>query len=548
MKRNKLLLYFTFILILCSCISTHVVISIKESETISFFQNYYKNDQIGININERYSDDEDPINNFLLMDMMPDFVEYNKPSPKLQSMETAAEYNWANFENQDWSTPARSQGYCGSCWVFAANGILESVIEIKENCPSLNPDLSEQYVLSCLPSAGNCQGGWSYWALKYMRNTSHDGNYCNGALLESCFPYEYDDTIPCFEKCNNWQEYLIPIKECGYWVSNGSLIDRESIKNQILLTGPVACGIYATSEFIQWGYNNNLANDYFPYSQIGGGINHVIIILGWKDNEAIGNGGYWICKNSWGTNWGYNGFFNIEYGSLNMESEFSPIVWVDYEPESFDWPPKSKPGGPYCGYINNEIIFNANLSFDPEDEILSYIWDVNGKVSNGMMTSYNFQDPGVYYGTLTVMDTKNQTDETSFKIQIQIKNDPPNKPSIEGPIWGRIFQTYEYSLYASDPDDNDVYYYVNWDDNESIIWEGPYESNEVIVLNHFWIKNDIHTIRVKAKDTFGVESDVTTLDVYMQKGKNIVYKLFGFLEDYPWILSSFIRLLDLLNV
>ena len=59
-------------------------------------------------------------------------------------------FNWMDYNGKDWTTPVKYQGNCGSCWDFAAVSALESVINIEEGIPNLNPDLSEQYILSCL--------------------------------------------------------------------------------------------------------------------------------------------------------------------------------------------------------------------------------------------------------------------------------------------------------------------------------------------------------------------------------------------------------------
>jgi hypothetical protein len=106
----------------------------------------------------------------------PNFFNINR-------INTPEEFNWKNIDGKDWTTPAKNQGHCGSCWLFSAMGALESVINIREGCAELDPDLSEQYVLSCLPAAGSCNGGNTTKCVFYFINsTSSDGNYHYGVI------------------------------------------------------------------------------------------------------------------------------------------------------------------------------------------------------------------------------------------------------------------------------------------------------------------------------------------------------------------------------
>ncbi len=80
------------------------------------------------------------------------------------------EFSWRNYNGKDWTTPAKNQGSCGSCWAFAALGVLESMVKIREGNADINPDFSEQYVLSCLPEAGSCRGGRAWVALELLQD------------------------------------------------------------------------------------------------------------------------------------------------------------------------------------------------------------------------------------------------------------------------------------------------------------------------------------------------------------------------------------------
>jgi len=104
-------------------------------------------------------------------------------------------------------------------------------------------------------------------------------------------------------------------------------------------------------------------------------LNHVVIIVGWKDDPSIQNGGYWICKNSWGTEPGYDGFFNIVYGSLNIDRIGNGFVV--YDPESYEWPDEPNPPneptitGITSGNISTEYEYTFN-SVDPEGKDVKY--------------------------------------------------------------------------------------------------------------------------------------------------------------------------------
>jgi hypothetical protein len=254
-------------------------------------------------------------------------------------------FNWRDHEGQDWTTPAKDQGNLGSCSTFASMGVLETLINIRENNADLDMDLSEQYILSCLLEEGS--GDYNkIWG--NMISTEEIGNYHNGAIPESCFPYEASYTILCEEKCENWVDYLVPIYNYGSWISYGISSNIDTIKTQIMELGPVMAHMFTDNDFKNWGSTHHSPNDYFPYTGPIDYGNHMVVMVGWKDDPSISNGGYWICKNSWGTFWGYDGFFNIEYGSQKIDegiiffgsvrpndlSCYGDVIWQDILPGS----------------------------------------------------------------------------------------------------------------------------------------------------------------------------------------------------------------------
>jgi hypothetical protein len=367
--------------------------------------------------------------------------------------------------------------------------------------------------------------------------TTSDGNYHNGVIPENCFNYYADDTIPCKYKCKNWEELLVPLLDYSSWDSDGSSNDRERIKTDIMEKGPVATIMTATDDFGIWGIYHHNPNDYFyhllpvPASE----ANHFIVIVGWKDSMSVRNGGYWICKNSWGPYWGYDGFFNVAYGCLNCE--WSNIYSVDYDPESYDWPPYADAGGPYGSYPHQEVTFDGSRSIGFEGSIVNYSWDFgDGNTGSGETTNHIYQDLGKYTITLTVTDSKGSNATQTTNLWVQETNSKPVKPTIKGPSSGKVWQYYEYSFSSIDPDDNDLLYFIDWGDGNCEEWIEPYASGEEIFLTHMWTEITKSVIKVKVKDPYNEESEWETLTINMPKTNNFNIKfdlMSRFFERFP---------------
>jgi C1A family cysteine protease len=197
-----------------------------------------------------------------------------------------------SWRSQGIMTAVKSQGGCGSCWDFAGVGALEAVI--KQNT-AVELDLSEQQVLSCRTPGYGCGGGWYSWAWGYFRDY--------GAASESCMPYEADDDVPCTDgPCTK-------IATTNGWLDIPNNV--EAIKTAVL-ESPVATTFRVYSDFYSYGSG--------CYEHAGEDpINHAVVICGWDDNMCGPGDGAWLCKNSWGEDFGdLGGYFWIKYGTCNV--------------------------------------------------------------------------------------------------------------------------------------------------------------------------------------------------------------------------------------
>jgi len=82
----------------------------------------------------------------------------------------------------------------------------------------------------------------------------------------------------------------------------------------------------------------------------------------------------------------------------------------------------------------------------------------------------------------------------------------PDQPVIDGPTEVEIGKEYQFTFVTTDPEDADIYYYIDWDDGTFEEWTGPYASGEEITVSHVFLVRDNVSIKAKAKNTFGTES------------------------------------------
>ncbi|KYK23584.1 hypothetical protein AYK21_02305 [Thermoplasmatales archaeon SG8-52-2] len=80
-------------------------------------------------------------------------------------------------------------------------------------------------------------------------------------------------------------------------------------------------------------------------------------------------------------------------------------------------------------------------------------------------------------------------------------NEPPLKPTINGPTNGATGISYDFTVNSEDPEDEDLLYWIDWGDGTPGEWIGPYPSGEDITISHTWEESGEYDITAKAKDS-----------------------------------------------
>lgn len=195
----------------------------------------------------------------------------------------------------------KDQGSCGSCWSFAITGALESA-RLHAGLPELN--LSEQQMVSCVRNAYGCEGG-------FMSSADYAVN--PGLALESDYPYTARNG-----SCRNpLPATADKLKSWAYVGAAGRKPTVDEMKAALVQYGVLFVTVSAGGS--DWDGRSTM-------TQCGNrSTNHMVNIVGWTRD------GKWIVKNSWGTDWGDNGFAYAPYGCDNLANEPEGAAFVVYE-------------------------------------------------------------------------------------------------------------------------------------------------------------------------------------------------------------------------
>ncbi len=321
-------------------------------------------------------------------------------------------FDWRNKDGYFWLTPIRDQGACGSCWAFAAMGVVESKLNIVNNDPYFDADLSEQDLLSC-SGAGSCQGGGYSGALTYIQT--------HGTVDELCFRYDASD-LSCSYKCGTSDKRKWTIRG-SYFVGT----DMTQIKQNIIQNGPITAsldidgtfdsnGVYKCPEPLDW----NSA--------------HAVDIVGYDDSKQA-----WIVRNSWGTGFGDSGYFYLGYGQCGVY----PSEYIEASVE-----PSDKKIFASSYYIQDGSFYSGSLSNTFQNDGYSLVFKENTCWwwYCGEFNAYYYFDIGTENGLdkITLLIDHAAVDESGFEVYVADLNTATY--TYLGNVVPWMFSTFKYDL------------------------------------------------------------------------------------------------------
>ena len=131
----------------------------------------------------------------------------------------------------------------------------------------------------------------------------------------------------------------------------------------------------------------------------------------------------------------YTIYFKVKDDKGIWSTEVSTTLTIFPNTTEFNSNPVANAKGPYNGFVNQNISFNGSLSFDPDDDVLSYHWDFgDDTTAEEVVVEHMYNAVGNYSVILTVTDEHGAVsiNKTYALVVLQNNNSDDKDKTIPG--------------------------------------------------------------------------------------------------------------------
>lgn len=306
-------------------------------------------------------------------------------------------------------TSVKQQGLSGNCWAFSTMSMLESDAIIKGIDDAETADYSEAH--------------FSWFTSKSLTDNSEDSTYGDGRADDDPFMVG-GNWIIAAGSLARWtgaaEDADYPFmpndlsamgdydEGCRYDTGSGvviksaeELLDMDDAKEWIMTHGSATLAFYFDTAY----YKSSSAAYYYNGTNT---LNHEITVVGWDDNFSLLNfnsscrpesNGAWLCRNSWGSNWGDDGYFWISYYDTSIE-QFAGISARDADDYYRNYTYNGAGWESYIGHTGTAKLSNVFTAKGPEllNSVSTYTMspsqEINVKIYKNLPAAYTNPESG----------------------------------------------------------------------------------------------------------------------------------------------------------
>ena len=345
----------------------------------------------------------------------------------------------SRYDSRDWGwvSPVRAQGWMGSCWTFGMTGALESALL---KATGLRIDLSENNMqntmlkYSIYGDLELVEGGLNTVAASYLLSWL-------GAFTQDLD--SYDEMGKISPVITTTQDIHV---QDVIFIANDEVPNGTKLKEAIMKYGSINVNYYGQSQYDEVSLYYN-TETYAQYVDVPTKQNHAVTVVGWDDNfpkekflATPPGDGAWIVKNSWGPEWGENGYLYVSYydqsfvqcGPDELNGHATAVILENTVPYNKNyqyvvtWDGGFLPGAETVSYMNvfealdDDLIAGVGTFFQEGDD--NYTVEIY--VNDELKITQNGVTPYMGYHTIKLNEYIPVKEGDVFKAVITTKNIP----------------------------------------------------------------------------------------------------------------------------
>jgi len=228
-------------------------------------------------------------------------------------------WDWRNVSGISYLDKVMDQAGCGSCYVVATTHMLSARHRIKQQDPSFD-GFSINFPLHCSEYNQGCDGGYAFLASRWAQDVGLVPKHCStySPVVPSC---QLACDVTALEK--RWRA-----DNHHYVGGHYGGATEEKMLQELVDRGPLVVSFEPKHEFMYYdgGIYSTVPNQRREWEQ----VDHAVLLVGFGQQHGKK---YWLLQNSWGEDWGEQGFFRMVRGSDESGIE-SIVVGADVVEDS----------------------------------------------------------------------------------------------------------------------------------------------------------------------------------------------------------------------